>query len=122
MEMEISTILASPLTWLLYVLLAVTCTAYAAIVRWLRHSGEASQTPWLVAIGNSLLLLCVISVIGFSVGVETGITVAVVVFLANVFGGVPMIVEYVTDYTARRQRERRNQEIADMHKRMGNGD
>jgi len=96
--MDASAILLNTASWLVWITLFVVCIGYAVLVRWLRHSDGASQTPWLVVAGNIIVMVATSVVIGIATDIETAVVVLLVMFLSNAFAGVPMIVEHVTDY------------------------
>lgn len=109
--MNAANVLSNPSTWLVWVVLLIICAAYAAFVRWLRESNEGgSQTAWLVVAGNTLVMLAATVVVALATDIETAIVVFFVMFLSNVFGGIPMIVEYVMWYHNRSRKQARTEQ------------
>ena len=96
--MTAESVILNPSSWLVWVVLLVVCTGYAALVRWLRNHNGSSQTAWLVVAGNIIVMLAATLVVALITNIENAIVVFFVMFLSNAFGGVPMIIEYVTWY------------------------
>lgn len=98
--MDITTILTNPITWLVLALLHAACWAYAyGIVRRMRRSDpNHGQTAWLVVIGNSAIGATLFAIAWITIGLTNAIGLLILLLLANLAAGVPMIVEYVGDH------------------------
>lgn len=103
--MDITTTLTNPTTWLILTVLHAACWAYAyGIVRRLRSQDpDHGQTAWLVVIGNSGISIALFSITWITNGLLNAIGILVLLLLANLFAGIPMIVEYIGSHIQRRR-------------------
>jgi hypothetical protein len=101
--MDITAILTNPITWLMLALLHLACWIYAfGIVRRMRKDDpEHGQTAWLVVIGNSAVGLTLAAITWITSSLNNAISLLLLLLLANLFAGLPMIAEYISSHTSR---------------------
>lgn len=99
--MDITIILNNPITWLMLALLHAACWAYAyGIVRRLRNNNpNHGQTAFLVIVGNSAVGLTLAAITWITSSLNNAISLLLLLLLANLFAGIPMIVEYIGSHT-----------------------
>lgn len=98
----------SPATYIILLILAITCTAYAfGYVRPTREKDpDHGQTALFVILGDAAVTLAAVLIVAFT-GPVDWLQLLAVLLACLAAGGLPMILEYTGHHTTQRQAARR---------------
>lgn len=108
--------LTQPSTYLILAILCGIALYYAfRTVRPLRQRDrEHGQTAWLVVVGVAVTGLAYTAILVISSGLLAALEHLALLVICFVVSGIPMIIEYIDDYTTRHQQQARRQSIANI--------
>ena len=113
----LETALTQPATYLVLVVLlgAALYYAYRTVRPLRRRDPDHGQTAWLVVVGVAGTGLAYTLIVIVGAGLLAGLEHLALLVLCFIVAGIPMTVEYIDDYTTRRQQGKQNDVLAEIN-------